>query len=88
MHNRSEGPEQPERQGMVTINAVETVPSVEEWTRWMENASAEEALRMWQHAEDCLRTAIDLGSDPLQTSWGEHIGSAQRVLRDRGIRFQ
>jgi hypothetical protein len=70
---------------MVPVDAVENIPSAEQWTSDMESSSPEEAVGRWQFANTCLHTADCLHSDEYMLGWGRLIGIAEGVLRDRGI---
>jgi hypothetical protein len=66
---------------MVAIETVEAVPSVEEWTKMMDDASAEEAIKLWQLSIACLAATNCQDQD----GWGRRIGIAERILDKRGI---
>jgi hypothetical protein len=54
------------------------VPTVEEWTQWMQDAQPDEALKM---------LAIVQARLAQNQRWGVLIGIAQNILRERGIPF-
>jgi hypothetical protein len=69
---------------MVTIETVKNVPSVEDWTRLMQTASPDEAIKLWQLSIECL----DATNSQDQNGWGQRIGIAERILKERGIPHQ
>ena len=68
---------------MVTIETIKNVPSEEDWTQMMRTASPAEAIRLWQLSIECL----DATQSQDQQGWGQRIGIAERVLRERGIPY-
>jgi hypothetical protein len=51
----------------------------------MESASPDALLQMWEHANDCLRTADESGNEAHQRAWRVHIAKAESRLRQLGI---
>jgi len=57
------------------------IPTTEEWTKWMKNAPADQALGMLHHAHSCLSQNVK------NQRWGVLIGVAEQILRERSIQF-
>lgn len=64
----------------MAANCDET-PTVDVWTKWVTEAPPETALKLRQHALMCLAQNVQ------SQQWGELIGIAERVLRERDIRW-
>jgi hypothetical protein len=55
------------------------VPTVEEWTKWMHEAPADQAAGLLRHAHSCLAQNVK------EQRWGELLTIAERILRERNI---
>lgn len=58
------------------------IPSVEEWTKRINEAPSETILKLRQHALGCLAQNIQ------SQQWGILAGIAERVLTERGVQYQ
>src|SRR5208283_4331978 len=58
------------------------IPSAEEWTKRINEASSETILKLRQHALGCLAQNIQ------NQQWGVLSGIAERVLTERGVQYQ
>jgi len=58
------------------------VPTKEEWAAQIREATPEDALRLLDYANFCLARNVQ------DQRWGLLIGIAERILRERRIRFQ
>jgi hypothetical protein len=65
---------------MVAMNC-DQIPPLDEWERRLRSASDDELWKLWQRAQACL--ARDIPSQ----KWAEHVSIAQRLMRERGMKF-
>ena len=58
------------------------IPTAEDWTRWVNEASPEIVLKLRQHALGCLAQNVQ------DQRWGVLIGIAEMALKERCIEYQ
>lgn len=67
---------------MVISGNCDQVPPLDEWERRLQGLPDDELWKLWQHALGCL--AQDIPSQ----KWAQHVGIAERLMEERGIKFR
>jgi len=57
------------------------IPSIHEWTKWMNEAPADQAVGLLRHAHSCLSQNVQ------NQQWGVLIGIAEDILKARSIQY-